>query len=250
MKKNCNIHAIIQARMGSTRLPGKVMIEIASHPILFFCIKTLLRSKYIQKIIVATTERNEDNIIADWCLSNSVDFFRGKETDVLDRFYKTATFFKSDLIIRITSDNPLNDITLIDLIIIETIQKEVDFGSNMNKLLTWPYGLGAEIFTYNALQSSWEESHMDDEREHVTLYIKRHPEKFTHININCYEQLSHIRLTVDYPKDLELNKILIEKYHADELSCKEIVSILYSHPELLKMSTRFNSTNKGLSSLK
>lgn len=226
------IAAIIQARMGSTRTPGKTMLKISGHPLLYYCLHRIKKAQFIDKIIVATTTSQSDDIIESWCKKNTIAFFRGSENDVLDRYYHAAREEKADIIVRITSDCPFVDPEIIDMLIETLLKYTVDYASNRITTRTWPHGLDVEVFSFQALEKAWKEARSQYEREHVTPYIMNHPEIFSLLEVPYFEDLSDFRLTVDYPEDIDFTKVLIEHHGAADKSWEQIIDILRKHPEL------------------
>lgn len=164
--------AIIQARMGSTRLPKKVMLNILEKPILWHVINRVSKASLIDKLIVATTTNNEDDAIVEFCKNNGILFFRGSENDVLDRYYQCAKEYNITDIARITADCPLHDPNVIDMIIKEYMGNDYDYVSNSIEY-TFPDGLDVEIFSFDALKIAWENAKLVSEREHVTPYMRK-----------------------------------------------------------------------------
>lgn len=164
--------AIIQARMGSTRLPKKVMLNILEKPILWHVINRVSKASLIDKLIVATTTNNEDDAIVEFCKNNGILFFRGSENDVLDRYYQCAKEYNITDIARITADCPLHDPNVIDMIIKEYMGNDYDYVSNSIEY-TFPDGLDVEIFSFDALKIAWENAKLFSEREHVTPYMRK-----------------------------------------------------------------------------
>ena len=230
------IAAIIQARLGSTRTPGKTMKLIGNKPLLEYSVERTRLARYIDKVIVATTTSDKDHLISEWCKEKGIDSFRGSEDDVLDRYFQTASHFKADIIVRVTSDCPFVDPQIVDLLILSLKVFGADYASNRIKNRSWPHGLDVEVFTFNALKTAWKNGKEKREREHVTPYIMGHPELFKHIEVPLEEDLSHYRLTVDYPEDLEFTRILVEKYSADKMNWREIIDLLKERPELAEIN--------------
>jgi spore coat polysaccharide biosynthesis protein SpsF len=227
-----SIVGIIQARMGSSRLPGKTMAEIKGHPLLYYCVNRVRKSRCITTVIVATTTEKGDDFIVEWCQKKNIRYFRGSEKDVLDRYYLAASPHSPDFVVRITSDCPFIDPEVIDLVVVATINSKADYGSNRIQRRSWPHGLDVEVMKYKALEQAWRDARASDEREHVTPYIRNHPELFSRIEVPHETDLSRYRLTVDYPEDLELARVLIEKYDADTMGWMEIVDLLDTYPWL------------------
>jgi len=220
---------IIQARMGSTRMPGKTMTLIQGKPLLFYCFSRASLSKYAEKVIIATTIEPSDDVIEKWCHENGVLCFRGSENDVLDRYYNAASLFGLDVIVRLTADNPFVDPKIVDMLITSLFCFDKEYVTMRLKTNTWPYGLDAEVFTYKALKENWEKSHELYHREHVTTYIKDNPTQFRILEIPLDQSLAHIRLTVDYPKDFSdasyLLKILLSRFGLS-FSWNDVLSIV------------------------
>jgi len=151
---------IIQARMGSSRLPGKVMMEIDSkHTILDFMINQLEYSKLVDRIIIATSKKAEDDIIETFCKKNTIDCFRGSENDVLDRYYQCAKKFSLETIVRMTSDSPFLDPLILDKTVNKFQEDDFDFVSN-NLIRTFPIGIDTEVFSFKTLEQAWKEAIM------------------------------------------------------------------------------------------
>lgn len=171
------IAAIVQARMGSTRLPNKVLKDLCGRPLVWQVINRVKASRKIDKIILATTQNPNDAALENWAGENDIPCYRGSEDDVLDRFYNAARLFKADVIVRITPDDPFKDPAIIDQVIDLFEEEKLDFAYN-NKPATFPEGLDTEVFSFQALERAWTEAKDPFEREHVTQYFYRHPELF------------------------------------------------------------------------
>ena len=210
---NSNTVLITQARMLSSRLPGKVLLEIDNKSILKIHLERLGKCKNIDKLIVATTDRKEDNILAKVIEEWGFDLYRGSENDVLDRFYQSLSNIDVNWVVRITSDCPLIDPELVDKIIIFAQENDKDYASN-TLIEHWPDGQDIEVFKFSALKRSWEEAKLESEREHVTLFIKNNSNfngksLFSALNYDCEADYSNIRMTIDEKADYELISILI-----------------------------------------
>lgn len=203
------IAAIIQARMGSTRLPGKVLENLSGKPVLFHVVERVKKAKKIAKVVVATTTNPEDDKVAALCMQHNYDVFRGSSSDVLGRYYNAANEAGADAIVRITSDCPLIDPDTIDRCIEEFIVQKCDYISNVVPgKRTFPRGLDTEVFSFSALQRAHAEANDSVEREHVTPFIwKDHRGLFSiGPTVTATEKYNRpeYRLTLDYPEDLEL----------------------------------------------
>jgi len=201
--------AIIQARMGSSRLPGKVLAEIDGQPLLGILISRVKSSKFLDQIVIATTTEKADDILCDWLINEGVEYFRGSERDVLDRFWQCAKLYRADIIVRITADDPLKDSEIIDKALGMLKRSEsVDYVSNTLKP-TYPEGLDVEVFRFSALKKANAEATLASEREHVTPYIWKNRAKFKSLNFEMTPNLSDWRWTVDKSEDLEFVRSLL-----------------------------------------
>jgi len=237
---------ISQARTGSTRLPDKVLLKILGKELLIHFVNRVKKSKKIDKIVIATTDKtNYDKIanLIDKYYKNEIDVFRVSEEDVLDRYYQASLKFLDDdtnlIIVRITSDCPLIAANIIDLHIEEFIKRKVDYLSSRINKRTWTHGMEAEVFTFQALKDAWENAKTPMEREHVTPYIYRtHPEKFKLYELSYKEDLSNLRFTVDYPEDFEFVKTIYERLYPINpyFSFNDILNLLKKEPELLEIN--------------
>ena len=202
--------AIIQARLGSTRLPGKVLKDLNGRPLIAQIINRLTCCKKIDNILLATTTNIIDDELAEWCKQNGVACFRGDENNVLKRYYDAATEVKADVIVRITADDPFKDPKVIDSVIRLLEQNKLDFAFN-NSPPSFPEGLDTEVFTYNAIKQAVQAETTDFEREHVTQYFYHNPNMFKMQNYAYKEDISYMRLTVDTEKDFKLAETLYSK---------------------------------------
>ncbi|HID72312.1 TPA: acylneuraminate cytidylyltransferase [Candidatus Micrarchaeota archaeon] len=227
------IIAIIQSRMGSTRLPGKSLAEINGKPMLQHVVERARKSKLVNEVIVATTDQPEDNAIEELGRKLGVTVFRGSENDVLDRYYQAAKNAGAEVIVRITADCPLIDAAVSDRVVELFLNEKVDYASNTQPP-TFPDGLDTEVFTFAALEKAWNEAELTSEREHVTPYIWKNPDKFRLKNYANGEDLSAMRWTVDSPADLQFVKGLFSFGNPD--SMEAVLEIIKEHPELQKIS--------------
>ncbi len=211
------IVAIIQARMGSTRLPGKVLKKVCGKTLLAHLVGRLKRSQTLDDIIIATSTDPRDKIIAEHAQGLGVKVFRGEEADVLDRYYRAACEFDVDTIVRITADCPLMDPAVMDKIIgvYQRNATRYDYVSNVNPQ-TFPIGMAVEVFSFSTLEKTWLEAKLPAEREHVTLFIRSHKELFRQKNVACTKDYSHCRITVDTPEDLHLVRRIFKRLSAEK----------------------------------
>ena len=229
--------AVIQARMGSTRLPEKVLEVLAGEPMLARVVNRTRRANTLDAVIVATTTQPVDDAIIRLCEERDWPFFRGSEDDVLDRYYQAALAFKADVIIRITSDCPLIEPLVIDKVVQEFLSHhpEIDYVSNA-LVRTLPRGLDVEAVSFTSMERAWQEDSDPALREHVTPYIWRHPEKFKVLNVVSDSDYSHMRWTVDTIEDLTFVRKVYNYFQNDTFSWKEVLHLLKAHPEWLEIN--------------
>jgi spore coat polysaccharide biosynthesis protein SpsF len=233
-----NTIAIVQARMGSTRLPGKVLAEICGVPMLGFLLQRLSRSAELDRTVVATTTNDHDDLLVDWLESNGVSYFRGSENDVLDRFWQCARIHEADVVVRVTADDPLKDPEIIDQALSELrAAVGIDYVSN-NIRPTFPEGLDIEAFTFQTLTRAHQQATLQSEREHVTPYIWKNPNQF---NLRCFEMepnLSSWRWTVDKPEDLTFIRTVMSHFGNEiNTSYKDIIRLILTKPELAQINS-------------
>jgi spore coat polysaccharide biosynthesis protein SpsF (cytidylyltransferase family) len=243
--------AIIQARCGSTRLPGKILMKIKGKSVLEHVINRVQKSKFISDIVVATTLKKEDLKIVELCALKNIRVFCGSIDDVLDRFFQIAKLLKPKNIVRITSDCPLIDPNIIDSVIATHISENADYTSNTLKE-TFPDGEDVEVFTFNALKEAWSNARLASEREHVTPYIRKHPEMFRLINVENETDLSDKRWTLDEQSDFALIKSIYNKLYADDkiFGMDDILKILTEYPELEQINSHIQRNEGYQKSLK
>lgn len=239
--------AIIQARMSSSRLPGKVLKDIVGKPMLEHIVERLKTVSAIDKIVVATSSESTDQPIYDFCQQKAINCYRGDLNDVLDRFYKTALTHNADFVIRVTGDCPCIDPSLvaklIDLFHLGDYD-HVGIATGAGAIFEearFPNGFDAECFTRKALEKAWQEASLPGDREHVTPYIWRNKDIFKCGSLKPEQDYSYIRLSVDKKEDLELvTKIFEALYEAKGVFLmNDIVEYLYQYPHLLKLNQDF-----------
>lgn len=229
--------AIIQARMSSTRLPGKVLKTINEKPLIEYQIERIKRCHYIDNIVIATTINNIDDEIVDFCKRNNIDFYRGSEEDVLSRYYEAAKKFKADTIIRLTSDCPIIDPDVVDKIVETYLENNHDYVSNTLER-TYPRGLDAEVFSFSALEEMQKCASALFEREHVTPYIYLSKDKFSILNVCNNINNSHHRWTVDTMEDFQLVEKLINNLYPTKanFTMKDVLSLLDNKPDWVEIN--------------
>ena len=232
------IVAIIQARMGSTRLPGKVLLDLAGEPMLARVVHRVQRAASLQEVIVATTVQPADDTISQLCAARGWPCARGSQDDVLARYYQAALASQADVVVRITSDCPLIEPDVIDQVVGALLagQPEVDYASNVQPPRTFPRGLDVEVIRFDALERAWREDVDPAWREHVTPYLYRHPERFRIHGVFNAVDLSHLRWTVDTPEDLELVRRIYGYFDDDAFSWHDVLALLEQHPGWLEIN--------------
>lgn len=240
------ILAILQARVSSTRLPGKVLKPILGVPMIFRQIERLKHAKKIDKLVVATSTDQSDDRLAKACQEFGVTCYRGNLDDVLDRFYGAAGQDKPEHVVRLTGDCPLADPQIIDKVIEHHLQGKYDYTSNVVEP-TYPDGLDAEIMTFSCLQQMWSQAKKQSEREHVTLFIHNNKQLFNIGSVKQAIDLSHLRWTVDEPEDFTLvEKIYQGLYDKNPLFLtNEIIDYSKKNQKLNELNERF-TRNEGL----
>lgn len=225
--------AIIQARFGSTRLPGKVLLDLAGEPMLARVVDRTRRAQTLDDVVVATTVQPADDVIADLCAERGWPCFRGSEEDVLDRYYRAAQAHQADVVVRITSDCPLIEPEVVDRVVHEFLQRqpEVDYACNVLPGRTFPRGLDTEVMRFDVLKQAWGEDGNSAWREHVTPYIQRNPDLFRIHCVTHEVDYSHMRWTVDTSEDLAFVRRIYGHFGHDCFSWGEVLAVLEKHPE-------------------
>ena len=230
------ILCIIQARMGSTRLPGKILEKIDDEKkIIDFVVEQLKNSKKIKKIIVAIPNLNKDDVSYKYLISKNICVFRGSPDNVLDRYYKCAKKENYPIIVRITADNPLIDPEIVDRVIEKFESGDFDYVANTHPR-TFPYGTEVEVFSFKGLERIWNQADTDFDKEHVTPYFYNHPEKFRLGNVAQQIDESNFSWTVDYKENLEFVKEIVKKTTKRPILKNDVLEILRKNPEILKIN--------------
>jgi spore coat polysaccharide biosynthesis protein SpsF len=224
--------AIIQARMGSTRLPGKVLKDLCGETVLARVVHRTRRATLLNEVVVATSVQPADDAIVQECGRLSVACFRGDEADVLDRYYRAAEKFSADAIVRITSDCPLIDPEVSDKTIRAFLEQHPDYASNVLER-RYPRGLDTEVMTFAALESARRDARDPYQREHVTPFLYQHPERFRLVSVTGDRDYSHYRWTLDTVEDLEFLRAVYERHaEASDPSWQDVLRILEGEPDL------------------
>jgi spore coat polysaccharide biosynthesis protein SpsF len=241
------IVAILQARMTSERLPGKVLLEVSGKPVLWHVVARLRGSKLIEKFVVATTTNVEDVPIIKLCNEMGIGAYAGSEEDVLDRYYKAAKQYGAKVIVRVTADCPLIDPKIVDRVIQYYLENKDKFDYvSTNHPTTFPDGMDTEVFSFEALEKAWKEAKKQYQREHVTPYIWDQPEKFKIGNVENDEDLSTTeRWTLDYKEDFEfISAVYANLYKEGEIfSMQDVLNLLKKKPELRDINKKYLGFN-------
>ena len=210
--------AIIQARMGSSRFPGKMLSLLRGQPLIAWTVHRVSRAKACDEVVVATSTADVDDELASWCETNGVAVFRGSENDVLERFFRCAEAFDATTVVRITGDCPLLDWRVVDAVAHRCLNDDaVDYATNCEPM-TYPEGISAEAIPMRILSLMHRHAKLPSHREHVTPFVRFDANRFQHAVVRAEPSMSHIRLTVDYPKDLQMLERL-----SDELDSRGIL---------------------------
>jgi spore coat polysaccharide biosynthesis protein SpsF len=233
------VGAIIQARMGSSRLPGKALLDIAGRSMLARVVDRARRARTFDRIIVATTTKAQDDPVAEHGRALSVDVYRGDEDDVLDRYYQAATQHRLDVIVRITSDCPLLDPDLADEVVRPLLDPatRVDYSANTLRR-TYPRGLDVQAVPFAALERAWREATSVHERAHVFPYIYEHPDRFSLSGLADAVDRSDMRWTVDTDADLTFVREIYNALGAAEFTWRDVLRVLDARPELQRINAR------------
>ncbi len=252
MQGKAKVLGIVQARMSSSRLPGKVLLDIDGQPMLARVVARARRAKMVDEVVVATTTDLADDAVAAFCASRSYAFYRGSLHDVLDRFYQAARTFGAQIIVRLTGDCPVIDPALIDEAVcaflgMKDIHSEVpetgfpyDFVANRLPppwRRTYPIGLDTEVCSFQALQRAWKEADQPHQREHVMPYLYEQEGRFRVLVLNHDPDYGDMRWTVDTPEDLEVIRRVYAHFGGrDDFSWLEVLDLFERNPQLAQMN--------------
>lgn len=230
------VAAIVQARMESTRLPGKVLLDLAGTSMLGRVLERLRRVDVIDEVIVATTTAPSDEVIVEECRRHATEFFRGSESDVLDRYYQAAESIAADVVVRITSDCPLIDPEVTSLTVKKFLEVRPDYASNC-LVRTFPRGLDTEVMTVGALKRAWDEADQTYQRAHVTPYLYEHPEEFKLLSVTGENDYSYYRWTVDTAEDLELVRGIYKRLASrPDFRWSDVLTLFRDEPFLVELN--------------
>ncbi|OIQ88344.1 3-deoxy-manno-octulosonate cytidylyltransferase [mine drainage metagenome] len=244
------ILAILQARVSSTRLHGKVLKPLLGEPMLFREIERIRRASSIDQLLVATSNDASDDPIAVLCRDNGTLCYRGNLEDVLDRYYFTAKEFGPEHVVRLTGDCPLIDPEVIDRVIRFYLNGAFDYASN-TVAPTFPDGLDVEVFRFSCLETAWREARLPSQREHVTPFIHQQQDRFRVGCLRNERDLSHMRWTVDEAEDFEFVTQVYEALYWDKpgFEMKDVLRLLERKPELMGINAQFQRNEGYLKSL-
>ncbi|MGR3219391.1 MAG: cytidylyltransferase domain-containing protein [Candidatus Anammoxibacter sp.] len=247
MKPN-NPIAIIQARMGSSRLPGKVLKPLAGKPALWHLIDRLKYSKYLKGIVVATTIEPEDDIIVEFCKENKVKWYRGSEKDVMDRYYRAAKLFNADPVIRMTADCPAHDPTILDELLENFFGGNYDFYGHGGE---FPDGLDCSCYRFHMLEDAWKNAKLPSEREHVKVSFNGSRKSYKTGALVKFKGMAHHRWTLDEETDYRfLQEIFTRLYKPGKIFlARDILDLLEAEPQLMKINANIVRNEGYLKSL-
>jgi len=237
------IATLVQARMGSTRLPGKVLKEILGESLLFRQLERMRQAKLAGTIQVIMSDQAYDDVLAEYCNNKKINYFRGSEQDLLDRHYQAAKLLEADAVVKIPSDCPLIDPVIIDEVISFFLENSFDYVSNLHPA-SWPDGNDVEIMRMATLEQAWKEAVRPLEREHTTPFIWEHPEKFNIGNVrwNTGQDFSQShRFTIDYEEDFLFIKAVFENLYPKNsaFTLEDILQLLNEKPELMALNAKY-----------
>jgi spore coat polysaccharide biosynthesis protein SpsF len=240
--------AIIQARMGSTRLPGKILMPLAGKPTLWHVVDRLRHAKSLYKIVIATTDEPQDDVVEKFCQEQGFNCFRGSQEDVLDRYFQAAKQFGADPVVRITADCPVIDPEIVDKVVEGFMNGHYDVYGLAGE---FPDGLDCELFSFKTLEDTWNNALLPSDREHVGPYMQKHPEKFRFGRYEKFSGLGHHRWTLDEETDYRfLSEIFARLYRTDHIFLtQDILDLLKKEPQLMEINSRIIRNEGYLKSL-
>jgi spore coat polysaccharide biosynthesis protein SpsF len=236
--------AIVQARMGSTRLPGKILMPLAGKPALWHLVNRLNHARRLNEVIIATTTNPQDDVVVRFCEEHGIRHCRGSENDVLDRYYQAAKSFGADPVIRITADCPVIDPVIVDEMV------EGFFAGNYDAYSLggeFPDGLDCECFAFWVIEDAWNNATLPSEREHTGLYPGKHPEKYRLGSYEKFSGLAHLRWTLDEEADLSFLQAVYERLYRPGtiFHTGDILELLEREPKLVDINCGI-TRNEGL----
>lgn len=244
-----NIVAIIQARMTSARLPGKVLLPLAGIPVLAHVVSRIRQCEDVNQIVLATSIEPEDDVLEEWCSSENVTCFRGSLDDVLDRYFRAAQHHRADAIVRITADCPVVDPPIVDEVIRGFVTGDFDCYSLGGD---FPDGLDCQVFAFSALERAWREASLASEREHVGSYIEKNTlGNFKLGSLVKFKDCGHYRWTLDEPRDYEFLSLVFEKLYENNkaFGATDIFELMAREPHLMSINNEITRNEGFLKSL-
>jgi spore coat polysaccharide biosynthesis protein SpsF len=231
------ITAIIQARVNSSRLPNKIFADINGKPLIWHVVNRLKFSKKINNIVLATSLNKLDDSLEKWSQENNIGLFRGSENNVLERFYFASKKQPTEVVVRITADDPFKDPQIIDEVIGLLEKNNLDFAYNNNPP-SFPEGLDTEVFTIQALEKAYLNSKDEFEQEHVTQYFYRNSGLFKQMNLQYHENISSLRWTIDREEDLTMTRLVYKNLFKDAeiFNMSDILELLKRDPSIAKIN--------------
>ena len=232
-----NIVAIVQARMRSTRLQGKVLKDILGKPMLWYLVTRVQKAKYIDDVVIATTVNKEDDSLEEFAVDNNLGMYRGSENDIVDRIFNAGEKYNADIVVRVWGDCPLIDPDLIDKVLLEFINGSYNYATNSHPA-TYPLGMNFEVYSFKSLERIWNEVNDIFYRQYPFEYIYANRDSFKTLSDKNDIDLSNIHLTVDYIEDFELVTEIFKNLYSDTKTFHlgEILKLLESYPALTKMN--------------
>lgn len=242
--KNEKVVVIIQARMGSTRLPGKVLLDLGGKPMLARVVSRCRQATMVDQVVIATSDDPSDDAIENYCIAQGYPYLRGSLHDVLDRYYQAARQFEASIIVRITADCPLIDPAVIDQVVSALIggEQESEWDFVANRLpppwkRSYPIGLDVEVCTFSALERAWKEAKEAHQREHVMPYLYEQEGRFQVLVLNHIPDYGDLRWTVDTPEDLALIRQIYSRFDGeDEFSWMDVIELFQHEPALAEIN--------------
>jgi spore coat polysaccharide biosynthesis protein SpsF len=229
--------AILQARMASTRLPGKVFANIIGQPMIGLIVSRLRPAQLVEEFVIATTRLPEDQQIEDYAKAHGIACLRGSKDDLLDRFFQAATTHHADVVVRLTADNPFVDSEFLDWVISHYLSGRpvYDYVDTVHSK-TFPLGMCVEVMGADALGTAWREDKNEAWREHCTPFIYYHPERFRMWHLRSPNDYSYMRWTVDTPEDLAFARLIYEHFGHYGFSWRDVLDVLKAHPEWMEVN--------------
>lgn len=233
------IVASIEARMNSSRLPGKVLFDLCGKPVLLHIYERLKKSKYIDDVVIATSTAESDDVVSEFALLHNMCCYRGSEEDVLERLLQAHDYMKTDIVVEITGDSPLIDVEIVDETIKLYLENNVDYVSN-TLVRSHPIGVRSQIFSIDILRECENLAKSKSDREHVTTFIcKNDDKKYKLLNFKAKKELNYpkMRLTLDYPEDYQVIKQIYENFHPNtDFKLIDVINFVISNPKVASIN--------------